>query len=338
MSTRYNRRAIVGASLGMGLGMTLPGIREAVASTPVASPAAAGWTMTDGRGMVVELPTTPTTIIAQTISGTTLWDFGIKVKGIFGDGFPADGETDPQMGDMNPNEVEVLGVWGSELDLERVIAMGAELFIDVSRAEDGTIWSLSPEMEASLREVCPTFVIPVYQQPMTDTIGRFEELATSLGADVTVPAIADAKAAFTEADAAFREAAAAKPDLKVLMLTGDPSTSAYFVSPLNGGGVGLYLLQAGLNIIEPENPDPEQLNVFETASWEQVGTYPADVILYDSRTDPAIFADDPLWSRLPAVQAGQVGRWYSTSPYSWQRFAPIVEEMTALVIDAEIVT
>lgn len=318
--------------------MTLAGIGRAGASTPAASPAAAGWSMTDGRGTVVELATTPTTIIAQTISGASLWDFGIEVQGIYGDDFPADGETDSQMGGMTPDEVEVLGVWGSDLDLERVIAMGAELYVDVSRSEDGAIWSLSPEMEASLREVCPTYVIPVFQQPMSDTIGRFEELAAGLGADVTAPAIADAKTAFEAADTAFREAAAAKPDLTVLMLTGDPSTNAYFVSPLNGGGVGLYMQQAGLNIIEPQNPDPEQLNVFETVSWEQVGTYPADVILYDSRVDPAIFADDPLWSRLPAVEAGQVGKWYSTVPYSWQRFTPVVEEMTALVNAAEIVT
>ncbi len=318
--------------------MTLPGLREAGASTPVATPAEAGWSMTDGRGTVVELPAVPTNIIAQTISGASLWDFGIKVKGIYGDEFPADGEPDPQMGNLNPDDVEVLGTWASGLDLEHAIAVDAEIYVDISRAEDGRMWSLGPEVETSLREICPTFVIPVFQQPMIDTISRFEELAVSLGADVTEPAVADAKAAFAEKDVAFREAVAAKPDLKVLILTGDPSSNAYFVSPLNGGGVGLYLRQAGLNIIEPENLDPEQLYVFETASWEQLGKYPADVILYDSRTDPSTFADDALWSSLPAVQRGQVGRWYSTSPYSWQAFNPIVEEMTTLVNEADIVT
>ncbi len=142
-----------------------------------------------------------------------------------------------------------------------------------------------------------------------------------------------------DAERAFKEAIAAKPGLKVLMLTGEPATNACFVSPPTGGGIGLYALECGLDIVEPEGPDPVNLNVLESAIWEELGTYPADLILYDSRPDPAIvFPDDAVWLSLPAVQAGQVGIWHSTFPYSYPKLNVVLDEVPARIANAEIVS
>jgi len=292
--------------------------------------------MTDGRGITVTRDAMPANVIAQTISGASLWDFRVKVKGIYGDTVRADGTQDPQSGDIDLDEVEVLGNWASGLDLEAVIATKADLYVDVGRAEDGALWSLTPDVEASLLEICPTFSIKVYGTSTIDSIARFEELAASLGGDLDSPANIEARQAFTETETAFKAAIAAKPDLKVVMLTGDPTTNALFVNPA-AGDIGLYALECGLGLIVPENPDPAYLEWYEGASWEEVGKYPADLILFDSRTDPATFADDPIWSSLPAVQAGQVGIWHSTFPYSYQKLNVVLEEMTARIAGATVV-
>jgi iron complex transport system substrate-binding protein len=337
LEAHYTRRSLVGSSLGIGVAVLAPTLAAARQGTPDAAGEASGWSMTDGRGTTIELPAVPVNIIAQTISGASLWDFGIKVKGIYGDALREDGTPDPQTGDMNLDEVEVLGTWASGIDLEAVIAVDADLFVDVGRSEDGALWSIAPDVEAALLEICPTFSIKVWAASTIDSIARFEELAASLGANLESPEILAAREAFAANELAFKEAIAAKPGLKVVILTGDPTTNAFFVSPAAGGGIGLYALNLGLNIAEPTDPDPANLNIFEAASWEELGKYPADLILYDSRVDPATFADDPIWSSLPAVQAGQVGIWHSTFPYSWQKFNVVLEEMTARIASSEVI-
>lgn len=335
MIATHSRRSVIGASLGMGGASLLSGGAGARQGTPATG---AGWSLTDGRGITVERDAMPVNVVAQTISGASLWDFGVRVKGIFGDAIREDGTPDPQTGEMDLDTVEVLGTWASGLDLEAVIAVDAELFVDVGRAADGALWSIAPDVEAALLEICPTFSIKVNGASTIESIARFEELAASLGGDLDSPANVEARAVFADAEAAFKEAIAAKPGLKVLMLTGDPATNAYFVSPANGGGIGLYALECGLDIVEPEEPDPANLNVFESASWEELGKYPADLILYDSRQDPnLLFPDDPIWLSLPAVQAGQVGIWHSTFPYSYQKLNVVLAEMTARIDAAEIV-
>jgi iron complex transport system substrate-binding protein len=327
----------VGAAAGFGALSMLPRTGSAQGGTPEATAAASGaWSMTDGRGVVVELPSVPRNVIAQTISGASLWDFGVKVKGIFGDALREDGTPDPQTGDIDLDEVAVLGSWASGLDLEAVIAVDAELFVDVGRAADGSLWSIAPEVEEALLEICPTYSIKTNGASTIDSIARFEELAASLGGDLASPANVEAKSAFADREAAFKEAIASKPGLKVVILTGDPTTNAYFVSPA-AGDIGLYALNLGLDIVEPEELDAANLYVFEAAAWEELGKYPADLILYDSRSDPAMFADDPIWSSLPAVQAGQVGIWHSTFPYSYQKLNVVLEEMTARIAESEVV-
>ncbi len=72
---------------------------------------------------------------------------------------------------------------------------------------------------------------------------------------------------------------------------------------------------------------------YETLSWEQAGRYQADLILHDTR--PFILQPDQLtWAALPAVRAGQVGRWSAEARLSAQGFAAVLEDLAATVTPA----
>lgn len=333
MATRITRRTLMAGTVSIGAAATLAGGSHAQEATPEAY----GWSLTDGRGQVVSAETTPTNVIAQTISAASLWDLGVQVKGVYGDSVRPDGTNDPQAGDIDFGQVEVVGDWASGLDLEKVIAVDADLFVDVGRAADGSLWSIAPDVEEQLLAICPTFSVKTNEATVTEIIVDFEALAESLGADTQSPDQLAARDGYAERETAFREVVATKPGLKVLIVTGDPITNAFFVDPTKGG-IGLWMQDQGLDLVVPENLDPEQLYIFETASWEEIGKYPADVLLYDSRLDATALGDDPIWSALPAVMAGQVGVWYSTFPYSYQKLNPVIDAMIETISNAEVVT
>jgi iron complex transport system substrate-binding protein len=329
---RMNRRTLVKGGLTGGT-FAIIGIRAGYGQTPDASPES-GWTFTDDRGITVSLPSVPTRVIAQTVSAASLWDFGFHVVGVYGDVYTDDGTTpDPQLGNVDVTQVANLGEWGTDLDTEKVVELGAQVYVDVDRG--GGLWGITPEVEALLLEIVQTVGIATTVSYKTAT-ERFEQLAVSLGIDSSAPELVTARQATSGAETALAEVARSKPGLKVLVLTGDPTTNAYFVSPEAAGDL-MYYKSLGVDIVVPENPSPENLNVFEAASWEQVGKYPADVILFDSRFDVTTLDSDALWSALPAVQAGQVGTWDSVFPLSWQGLTGALENLTSTLAEAEII-
>ncbi len=82
----------------------------------------------------------------------------------------------------------------------------------------------------------------------------------------------------------------------------------------------------------PDKPDSEGA-WWESLSWENVGKYPLDVILYDARTQALPQAEllktQPAWAALPAVKAGQVIDWYSEAQYSYQGYTPQLTNLAA---------
>jgi iron complex transport system substrate-binding protein len=297
--------------------------------TPAASPVA-GWSFTDDRGVTASLPSRPTVLAAQTISAASLWDFGIEVDGVFGGIVLEDGTTpDPQLGNVDPSAVRDLGTFGA-LDIESLVEMGVQVFVDVDRG--GGLWSLSPDEEALVLEVAQTIAIST-QISAEITVARFEELAVSLGADPASEVIAQGKARYEAAADSVRTIAASKPDLRVIVLTGT-ADNVYVVNPEKAGSLSLYRA-LGVDVVIPESTDPAQLDVFETLSWEAVGTYPADVILWDARFPPEGTVPESIWNALPAVAAHQVGSWESVYPNSWQGLAAVLENLADVLESAE---
>jgi iron complex transport system substrate-binding protein len=330
VASQISRRGFVGG--GAAVAGLIPFAANAQESSPVASPAGTlGWSFTDDRGITSSFPETPTVLVAQTISAASLWDFGIEVDGVYGPIFLADGTTpDPNLANVDPSAVINFGEFGA-FDIEKLAEIGGQLVIDIDRG--GGMWYLSEEEQQLIGKIAQTVAIST-TVPANITISRFQDLAVALGANPESDLIIEARTTYDAAAKAVQTVAASKPDLKVIVMTGT-AENVYIVNPQTAGDLNTYV-SLGVNVVVPENPDPAQLNVFETLSWEQAGKYPADVILWDSRFSPEGIVPETIWESLPAVSAGQVGTWESVFPNSWQGFSAVLEQLATTLESAEV--
>ncbi|MGW2216691.1 ABC transporter substrate-binding protein [Nonomuraea sp. NPDC001684] len=174
----------------------------------------------------------------------------------------------------------------------------------------------------TIEQVAPTAGVMLTGRSATQVIGRYEELARSLGADLQ--GVPEAKARM---EAATRELAAFK-DLKILMMSGG-ADAMWVVNPPEYPDI-VHLTENGLDVVKPAKVD--EGGFFQTLSWENADTYDADVILYDTRTQslkPEEMLKKPTFAKLPAVKAGQFYPWRAEVPFSYQGYATFLEELVA---------
>lgn len=313
---RINRRRL---SNGFAVSTVASFLKSPGSFAQTPSPVAETWSFTDFRGESASLPSTPTRVVAQTTSAASLKDFGIEVAGFFG---PNDYGTDfefSQVGDMAVPQIEHIGDWG-ELDIEKLISLDAELYIDLFRGGDALWYLADVETENLVREVCPTIGVNANGVPFMETLQEFERLAIALGADESGPDLVDGKAALADAEEAFRTSIEGKQDMKVvaISLNGDGSAvlwNSNWLSDLQ------YMQDLGMTAVDVgAGDDVPNIQV----SIEQLGEYPADVYLVDSRESLDAYDAIPLWKTLPAVKAGQVGWWYSSVLFSYKSLAKVL--------------
>lgn len=320
-----DRRSLSRRSLVSGtVGLALVG-RAAAAQTP--SPAAGGgWTFTDDNGTTLSAPAVPQTIVAQSSAGAALYDFGVQIAGIYGPSRTADGKPDFQVGNLPLDDLVVLGDYGSsalELDIEALIELDPDLIVDMLQDTD-TFWYLSGDARTQVDKLgIPEAGIWMQRVSILDSIKRFGELAASLGADLDAPKVSDAMARHAEAETRLREVIEGKPGLKVLVLA-PAQDIVYICSPRIMTDLH-YFADLGLEIVDHDGD-----SYFKEISWEELASYPADLILLDARSSSLPEAEMPaVWQTLPAVQAGQTGKWYAGAPYSYSRLVPIMDELAA---------
>ncbi|MEV0592490.1 ABC transporter substrate-binding protein [Nonomuraea cavernae] len=309
--------ALTLAACGSGSGT------EATGDTPASQPASAStsWTFTDDRGKKLEQAKAPTKIVAQVSSAAALWDFGVRPIAVFGPHKLSDGSKDPQVGNVDITKVTGLGNVWDEFNVEQYIGLQPDLLVS-SMYDKGTLWYVPEKSKDTIEQVAPTAGIMLTGQTATQVIGRYEELAKSLGADMQ--GVPEAKARL---EAATKELAQFK-DLKVLMMSGGPD-QMWVVNPPEYPDIRL-LTDNGLNVITPSKVDDG--GFFQTLSWENADMYEADVILYDTRTQalkPAEMMKKPTFAKLPAVKAGQLYPWKAEAPFSYQGYADFVEQLVA---------
>lgn len=294
-----------------------------------------GWSFTDDRGVTIALPKRPERIVAQTTSAAILWDFGIRPVGVFGPSTQADGTNDFQAGEIDFNTVEVVGDYGA-LDLEKLVALNADLYVDLTFGGD-TLWYLTADDLAQVEAIMPTLGISMQKQSVLDSIRRFEDLATTLGVDLTAPEVKAAKQEFTVAEADLKAAIAEKPGLTVLVVS--PAVDTLYVASPEWMVDLYYFRELGLDIVVPTTGTD---GFWELLSWEQANKYPADLILVDARNDQVVQEVEAAgtWKSLPAVQANQIGPWYAGAPYSYARLAPMMRELAGIIraADADLVS
>jgi iron complex transport system substrate-binding protein len=288
------------------------------------------WTYTGGDGETVTLDAAPVRIIAHQDAAAGLIPLGIRPIGIFADSAIEEAKA---LEGLDLTGIEIVGTNWSEVDIEKAAALEPDLIIGEWWDRNAS-WSGGSDLTAVLTQLAPITGVAA-SDSIVGMIEDYEELAESLGADLSAPEIAEDSAAFDTARADFEAAVAAKPDLTALAVFA--GEDALYVADPQGAAELLDLQSWGLNLISPEGVDATGNNYFETVSWENADKYPADLILVDNRSASTmeIALAQPTWTLNPGAAAGQVADW----PAFWVRnsraFAGALEELTAAVNAAD---
>ncbi|MFE9467603.1 ABC transporter substrate-binding protein [Streptomyces virginiae] len=297
-------------------------------------PAASGpWSFTDDRGKKIELPKRPERIVAQSHPAAALWDFGIKPVGIFGPQKTEDGKPSPQVGNVDLSKTTSVGTVFGEFQMEKLISLKPDLVVTI--AYGPMVWYIPEDIIKKVEEVAPIAVIQLMGVAVPDAVKRFGELAAALGADPQSAEVKKAKADFEAAAEGVKKAAEAKKGLSVAVVSGTKET--FFVADPEFHGDVKFFQQLGLDIVKPEKAEAG----FESLSWEQAGRYKADLLLEDARPEGGLTNQQmteayPTWKAAAAVQAGQVIDWQTETPFTYQRFVKVLNDLATAVSNARV--
>ena len=323
-----SRRRLLAGSAALGALLGLP----ACAADDAAAPAtpAPGWSFTDARRVKVELPRRPERIVAYAGVAAVLWDYGVRPVGIFGPQRREDGSPDSTVGDVDLTSVGSAGEGYDTLDFEALTALRPDLVVTGMTSPD-VMWVIGDAAVDRVTRIAPLVALEGYGVPAEQIVAGYERFVRLLGADTDTPELMNARVRLNQAGTAARAAVAAKPNLRVLVTYAD-SAGLSIARPSRFPDL-LSFRALGLDLVEPEGGE----QYYETLSWEQAGRYPADLILHDTRAfslQPDQLAAYPTWTALPAVQAGQVGKWSAEARLSAHGFAAVLEDLATAVTAA----
>lgn len=118
-------------------------------------------------------------------------------------------------------------------------------------------------------------------------------------------------------------------------MIGSASQDLFYVSLAKTSADTLYFQELGVKFVEPK---VNAAGFFEELSWENVDKYDADIIMMDNRSSalqPDALTSKPTWAQLPAVKAGQVIPRTTEPIYSYDKCAPILEDLAKAIEDAK---
>ncbi|WP_280235145.1 ABC transporter substrate-binding protein [Nocardia cyriacigeorgica] len=292
-----------------------------------------GWTFTDDRGNAVTLGATPSRVVAFTGSAGALADYGVRepLVGIFGDVEAGKGTPRALAGDLNVDELTVVGDDWGQFDIEKYALLEPDLLVTDTYVPD-RLWYIPDDSRQKIESANPNVIaIAIADRGLPAIIGRYEELAAALGADLTAEPVVAATARFTAAAQSVRDAVARRPGIRVLAASATSAT--FYVSDPRTSADLKYFAELGVELIIPDAVDDG--GYFQSLSWEAADRYPADLILLDSRSSamqPDALAANSVWRSLPAVQAGQVAPWNPVFRFSHAGAAPLLEDL-GVVLD-----
>lgn len=327
-SSPISRRGFLFATGGLAAAAALAGCGE---DTPAnsSSSSSGGWEFTDDRGIKVTRDKQPEKIVAYVSSAAALWDFGVRPIGVFGPQKTESGEKELQAGNIDVDKVTSLGNAWDDFDVEKFIGLQPDLLVTgLTGTKPTDLWAITPETGEKVEKTAPILALSEYKVPLPKVIERYEALAKALGADVGSAEVTSAKEEFQAASDELAAAAKEKAGLKVLVLYADKD-NVYIAKPEFFSDLAYYK-ELGLDIVAGGGAD----DYWETLSWEQVGKYPADLILTDTRTfalSKQQMAEFPTWNAVPAVAAGQLGDWSAEPRFNYTLAAPVIRDLTTAV-------
>ncbi|KIF69802.1 ABC transporter substrate-binding protein [Streptomyces sp. AcH 505] len=332
------RRGLLAAGGAVGLGAALAacgggkGGKEDGGAKGADGDKAGPWAFTDDRGQRVKADSTPKRVVAFTGTAAALLDFGIEAVGVFGPTTTKGGKPDPQAGDLDVGKVTVLGNVFGEFNVEKYAALSPDLLVTEMWVKDA-LWYVPDQSKDKIAKLAPTAALWAAQTTIPKAIQRHADIAGSLGADLTAAKVVDAKARFEQAAGRLREAAKSNPGIKVLI--GSASQDLFYVSLAKMAADTLYFQQLGVEFITPK---VDSQGFFEDLSWENAGKYAADIIMMDNRSSalqPSSLTSKPTWLQLPAVKAGQVVPRVAEPIFSYDKCAPILDDLAKAVRTAK---
>lgn len=314
MNSVFTRRR----AIGLGLAALAGGTAAACGSAP---PPASGpaWTYTDARGRKITVSPRPARIVAYSGLIGALADYGVPFVGVFGPHSPINGKPNPQSGDAKFAGVPSAGEQYGDFSVEKLLALKPDLVMDTSFVA-GQPFYIPKNVLGKLEQAVPVALVDTSQHnTLPVLLDTFTQLATSLGGVIDAPQQRAAHEKFDKATAAIRSGLARNPNLRVLFISGAPA-HLFVVRPDSMVGTK-YLTSLGMKITDP--PHVGANDYFTQISWEQLGNFPADVVLYDAR--PQAMTKDQLMAQptfrdLPAVKANQVAPWNPEVPFSYQQW------------------
>ncbi|MFC4470979.1 ABC transporter substrate-binding protein [Streptomyces xiangluensis] len=340
-SAHLTRRGILAAGGALSLGAVLAacGDDDAQSGGSADSKEAAKsgpWSFKDDRGETAETDKVPANIVAFTGVAAALHDYGIEVKGVFGPTKTKDGKADVQAGDLDINKVTILGNEFGQFNVEKYATLAPDVLITTMFDDAGTLWYVPEESKDKIAALAPSVGISVYDRQLTGPLQRMLALAESLGADVKAAKVTAAKKRFEDASAKVRAAVKANPGIKVL--AGSASQDIFYVSTSNLSADLEYYKALGVNFVEPPADVLKASGGwFENLSWENVDKYDADLIMMDNRSSAIQPADitEGTWKQLPAVKAGQVIARDPEPILSYDKCAPLLENLAEAIEKAK---
>ena len=287
---------------------------------------------TDDRGEKISLDAMPERIVAHEYALAALWDYGVRPVGVYGSTPVAE---QPLLADLDLAGVESVGeVWG-EVNLEALAALRPDLIVSTWWPSEKLLGGIKDDkLAGKMGAIAPLLGIHA-QVPAATTIDHFEKLAVALGHSADAPEVVSIRERYDAAVAGFQEAVKAKPGLKMMAVYADPE--AMYVGKVEDYSDLREYAGWGLEVISGKSSDP----YWEVLSWENADRYEADLILHDGRATAPSQEDlskIPVWSRLPAVEAGQLSPWHMEEAVSYRLFAGHIEELTSAIDSASVLS
>jgi iron complex transport system substrate-binding protein len=311
------------------------GAPDSTSETSASETTVGGWSFIDARGVEIALESAPDSIVADTYTAASLWDFGVRPVGVFGWGLEEEESAwANSLGSVDLDQVEVVGV-GDQLNIEAVAALEPDLIVGYGPVDptDDTVAPLiwvSDENMPLLEDIAPPVATKWFGVTLVEALDFHEDLAGALGADLDDPALVQAKTDF-ESAVADLGALAEGSELTLMAVSAGPD--GIWVANPPGFAILGFLSGLGFDVVVPENPD----GPWELLSWENVNLYPADVLLFvgNNPLETGILDDQPTWLDLPAVEAEQVVSFNDKWPFNYEFYAEALSGMADSLEDFE---
>jgi iron complex transport system substrate-binding protein len=276
-------------------------------------------TFVDDRGETITFSKPPQRVVAWQAIVPALVELGITPVGVIAFN---DLATNPAFIDAGVDVPALTAVSTSygEVDIEALAALQPDVILTYTFGgeflqgfTDGTTQDLAAQ-------VAPFVALDANADVMTG-IGRMEEFAALLGADLDSERLQAAATAFDAAVAELTDLIESKPGLTVGF--GGPAPTGFFLAPVDSYPELQFYAGLGMDIASGSQDS--------VVSWELVGDVPIDVLLIDDRStaDEIAEADAiPTWKTIPAVGAGQYSAtWRFLLSYCRADYARTIERM-----------